>query len=70
MSRRKQAKALKELGETKILVDYLIAHNMDFDNENNFTDAMVEAAKEWYAYADTDDEWKFEEMMTVMEGMD
>jgi len=45
--KRKHSKALKELEETKILVDYLVAHDLDFDDISNFSDATVRRAKEW-----------------------
>jgi hypothetical protein len=45
--KRKQSKAQRELEETKILVDYLLAHDLSFDIEDNFTDRMVRIAKDW-----------------------
>lgn len=45
--KRKQSKAQRELEETKILVDYLLAHDLSFDVEDNFTDRMVRIAKDW-----------------------
>ena len=45
--KRRQSKAIKELEETKILVDYLLAHDLSFDLLENFSDHMVRTAKEW-----------------------
>lgn len=45
--KRKYSKALKELEETKTLVDYLVAHELSFDLIENFSDAMVRTALEW-----------------------
>lgn len=45
--KRRYSKALKELEETKILVDYLMAHELSFDLIENFSDSMVRTAKEW-----------------------
>ena len=49
MDNRKQEKARKELEDTRVLVDYLTFHDMDFDDIGNFSDAMVKTAKEWAA---------------------
>jgi hypothetical protein len=46
--KRRQSKAARELEETKILVDYLLAHELSFDLLENFTDPMVRRAKEWW----------------------
>jgi hypothetical protein len=46
--KRRTLKAQKELEETKILVDYLLAHDLSFDLIENFSDYMVRTAKEWY----------------------
>lgn len=46
--KRRQTKALKELEETKILVDYLIEHELSFDELEHFSDRMVRTAKEFY----------------------
>lgn len=46
--KRKQSKAQRELEETKILVDYLLAHDLSFDVIENFSDRMVRTAKDWY----------------------
>ncbi len=45
--KRKHSKALRELEETKILVDYLIEHDLSFDAIEHFSDRMVKTAKEW-----------------------
>lgn len=47
MSNRKWNKAEREIQETMILVDYLTAHHMDFDDLDNFSERSVKAAKEW-----------------------
>jgi hypothetical protein len=46
--KRRHSKAQKELEETKILVDFLLAHELSFDLLENFTDPMVRRAKEWW----------------------
>jgi hypothetical protein len=46
--KRRQSKAQRELEDTKILVDYLLAHELDFDLLENFTDTSVRRAKEWW----------------------
>jgi hypothetical protein len=46
--RRRHTKAVKELSDTKILVDFLLAHGLSFDDENNFTDQSVSRAKRWW----------------------
>lgn len=46
--KRRHSKAQRELDDTKILVDYLMAHQLDFDLLENFTDASVKRAKEWW----------------------
>lgn len=45
--KRKHSKAIRELEETKILVDYLIEHGLSFDMLDHFSDRMVKTAKEW-----------------------
>lgn len=45
--KKKHSKAQRELEETKILVDYLLAHDLSFDMIENFSDQMVRTAKEW-----------------------
>lgn len=47
--KRRTTKAIKELEETKILVDFLLYHQLDFEAVENFTDQQVRRAKEWYA---------------------
>lgn len=47
MSNRRWNKAEREIQETMILVDYLTAHHMDFDDLDNFSERTVKAAKEW-----------------------
>lgn len=46
--KRKQTKAMKEIEETRILVDYLLHHELSFEDENNFSDLMVRRSREWY----------------------
>lgn len=46
--KRRHSKALRELEETKMLVDYLVAHGLSFDLIENFSDQLVRTAKEWY----------------------
>jgi hypothetical protein len=46
--RKKYTKAQKELEETIILVDYLVAHALSFEDEFNFTEQSVKRAKEWF----------------------
>lgn len=41
-------KARKEIFETQILVDYLIHFELDFEDEDNFTNKKVREAMEWY----------------------
>lgn len=55
MDNRKQEKARKELEDTTTLVDFLTFHKMDFDDINNFSDAMVKSAKEWAADQEGED---------------
>jgi len=43
----RERKALKEIEESVVLTDYLMAHNMDFDDLRNFTSKMVKQALEW-----------------------
>lgn len=50
--KRRQAKAQRELEETKILVDYLLAHDLSFDVIEHFSDQTVRIAKEWYEQID------------------
>lgn len=57
--KRRHSKAQRELEETKILVDYLLAHELSFDLMENFTDTSVRRAKEWWK--DLNDE--FDERM-------
>lgn len=46
--KRRQSKAIKEIEESKILVDFILAHNLSFEDENNFTDQTVSKAKKWW----------------------
>jgi hypothetical protein len=46
--KRKQSKAARELEDTKILVDFLLAHELSFDLLENFSDPMVKQAKHWW----------------------
>lgn len=46
--KRRNSKAQRELEETKILVDYLLAHGLDFDDIENFTEQTVKRAKAWF----------------------
>lgn len=46
--KRKHSKALRELEETKILIDYLLEHDLSFDVLENFNDRTVKQAKEWW----------------------
>lgn len=41
-------KARKEIWETQVLVDYLIEHDLDFDDISNFSIKRVKEALEWY----------------------
>lgn len=45
--KKKHLKALKEIEETRILVDFLVAHDLDFELLENFSDQMVRRAVEW-----------------------
>lgn len=40
-------KALREIEETMVLVEYLIYHNLDFDDIRNFATKTVKQAVEW-----------------------
>lgn len=46
--KRRFSKAQREIEETIILIDYLVAHDLDFDDINNFTERSVKLAKEWW----------------------
>lgn len=44
----RENRALKEIEESRILVDYLIHHDLDFENIKNFTSKTVQKAVEWH----------------------
>jgi hypothetical protein len=46
--KRRHSKALRELEDTKILVDYLMDQGLSFDVLDNFSDGTVKKAKEWF----------------------
>lgn len=48
-SNRTHNKAEREIMESVILVDYLIAHDLDFADLSNFSERTVKAAKLWKA---------------------
>lgn len=41
------SKAAREIEDTEILVSYLLAHHLDFDDPANFTDRAVKVARAW-----------------------
>lgn len=47
LDQRRQKRAEKEIEESTILVDYLLAFDKDFNNIANFTSKAVKAAIEW-----------------------
>ena len=55
--KRKHSKALRELEETKILIDYLLEHDLSFDELDNFSDRMVRTAKDWNDGRSRDDDF-------------
>lgn len=50
----KENKAMKEIEESVILTDYLIHHDLDFDDVSNFTQKTVKLAIEWKNCKDQD----------------
>ena len=48
---RKHNKAEKEIEDTQILVEFLVAHSLDFEDIENFSEKTIREARSWYSEA-------------------